>query len=669
MVLPWSITSRPNGVLAWPTCGTAVAPAYTPWQTAYPLFSLDKYGADWADAAVSVTRSGATVPASVTSRGAGNGWPFTFVVNNGTVKRPASDGDPATYDHDEYVITVTGATGAGLPSPLTCVVRVLDVNLAPTAPTTTSFTTAENHFNSFITSLDAGNPDDDTLTYLLATGCSSGSSGNGAFTISGSSLHAASVYNYEAATSYTACIQVTDGRDRGSVIFNVTVDVTNVNEPPTAVSLSSNSVDLANANTLVGRLTAVDPDTGDTLTFAVAAPFAPVTPFSVVGDELHVAAGTRTGTYALNVTARDAVGLMSQASFTITVLDSTPIAEKLFAGSTPTRLADTRAGYGAFPRGVLRGTDTLTLDVGGTRPVALNLAAVFPTAPGFLGLYPCADGYPGTSSINFAPGETVANMALATPDADGLVCVHAYVPGGEVHVVIDRFGDFNPAAGFAGTPPQRRFDSRQGHGKLDAGTTYVLGGLAPGRGAILNLTVTEPEAPGFLTAFPCAAGRPNASSNNYQPGQTHAAMTVVVADAAGTVCVYALAATHLVIDDFGSINTEQAEFVTPVRMLETRSSGRIGQFSKGHGFSVGFPASIGRAVVINVTATNTEAPGFVTAWPCNDPLPTASILNYAAAGTTVPNSVVIQPDTSGRICFWSHAPTDLVIDLQGYLNR
>jgi hypothetical protein len=669
MVYPWSIASRTNGVLAWPTCGTAAAPAYTSWETAYPLFSLDKYGANWATAAVSVTRNGATVPAPVTSRGAGNGWPFTFLVNNGTITRPVSDGNPATFDYDEYVITVTGATGAGLPSPLSCVVRVLDVNLAPTAPTTTLFTTAENRFTSFIATLDAGNPDEDTLTYSLTTGCASGSSGNAAVTISGSSLHAASAYDFEAASSYTACIEVTDGRDDGSVMFNITVDVTNVNEPPSAVSLSSSSVDLANGNTLVGRLTGVDPDAGDALTFTAAVPFTSTPPFIVVGDELHVAAGTRTGTYQVTVTARDAAGLMLQAPFTITVLDSTPSSARLFAGSTPTRLVDTRAQYGAFPRGVLRGTDTLTLDVGGTRPVALNLTAAFPTAPGYLGLYPCADGYPGTSSINFVPGETVANMALATPDEDGLVCVHAYVPGGEVHVVIDRFGDFNAASGFTGTPPQRRFDSRDGHGKLAAGATYVLGGLAPGRGAILNLTVTEPEAPGFLTAYPCAAGRPNASSNNYQPRQTHAAMTVVVADAEGKVCVYTLAPTHLVIDEFGSITTDQAEFVTPVRVLETRASGRIGQFAKGNGFSVNFPASKGRAVVINVTATNTEAPGFVTAWPCSEPLPTASILNYAAAGTTVPNSVVIQPDSHGFVCFWSHAPTDLVIDLQGYLNR
>jgi hypothetical protein len=672
MAFGWSIASRPNGVLAWPTCGTAAAPAYTPWQTTYPLFSLDKDGANWTAATVSVTRNGGGMAAPILSTGGPlgtSGMPFTFLVNNGTVPRPASDGNPATHDYDEYVITVTGATGAGLPSPLSCVVRVLDVNQAPTAPTTTLFTTAENSYNSFIATLDAGNPDDDTLTYSLAAGCSGGSSGNAAVTISGNSLHAASAYDFETANSYTACIQATDGRDDGSVTFNVTVDVTNMNEPPSAVSLSSNSVDLATGSTLVGRLTAVDPDAGDTLTFTAAVPFTNAVPFIVAGDELHVAAGTRTGTYQVNVTARDAGGLMSHAPFTITVVDSTPSSERLFAGQTPTRLVDTRAQYGAFPRGVLRGTDTLTLDVGSTRPLALNLAAVFPTAPGFLGLYPCADGYPGTSSINFSAGETVANMALATPDADGLVCVHAYVPGGEVHVVIDRFGDFNAVAGFAGTPPQRRFDSRDGHGKLAAGATYVLGGLSPGSGAILNLTVTEPEAPGFLTAYPCAAGRPNASSNNFQPGQTHAAMTVVVADAEGKVCVYTLAATHLVIDEFGSIDTQQAEFVTPVRVLETRATGRIGAFGKGHGFSVGFPAAEGRAVVINVTATNTEAPGFVTAWPCSEPLPTASILNYAAAGTTVPNSVVIQPDDFGRICLWSHAPTDLVIDLQGYLNR
>jgi len=44
------------------------------------------------------------------------------------------------------------------------------------------------------------------------------------------------------------------------------------------------------------------------------------------------------------------------------------------------------------------------------------------------------------SNINFVAGQTVANAVVATPDAQGRVCVHAFVP---THVVVDVSGTFS----------------------------------------------------------------------------------------------------------------------------------------------------------------------------------------------------------------------------------
>ena len=72
-----------------------------------------------------------------------------------------------------------------------------------------------------------------------------------------------------------------------------------------------------------------------------------------------------------------------------------------------------------------------------------------------------------------------------------------------------------------------------------------------------------------------------------------------------------------------------------------------------------------QAVALNVTATRTQAPGYVTAWPANTPIPDTSSLNYVAAGRSVPNHVVA-PINGGAVKFYSFGGTDLLVDVMGY---
>src|ERR1700710_1547920 len=60
------------------------------------------------------------------------------------------------------------------------------------------------------------------------------------------------------------------------------------------------------------------------------------------------------------------------------------------------------------------------------------------------------------------------------------------------------------------------------------GTTQWATGLANGE-VVINLTVTNPQAAGFLTAYPCAAGAPNplTSNVNFRAGQTTSTAAVV----------------------------------------------------------------------------------------------------------------------------------------------
>jgi hypothetical protein len=70
------------------------------------------------------------------------------------------------------------------------------------------------------------------------------------------------------------------------------------------------------------------------------------------------------------------------------------------------------------------------------------------------------------------------------------------------------------------------------------------------------------------------------------------------------------------------------------------------------------------AAVLNVTATDTSGPGFVTVFPCGSAVPDASNLNYAA-GTTIANAVTATIGVSGKVCIYTNATTHLIVDLNG----
>lgn len=119
--------------------------------------------------------------------------------------------------------------------------------------------------------------------------------------------------------------------------------------------------------------------------------------------------------------------------------------------------------------------------------------------------------------------------------------------------------------------------------------------------------------------------------------------------------------------------------LTPGRVLETRPGQEtVDGVSAGVGFvaamsEVEVPvagragvASDAVAVVLNVTAVNPEARGFVTMHPCGE-RPLASSLNYAAAGDVVGNEVVAKLSSSGSVCIYTEAGTHLTADVTGYV--
>lgn len=327
----------------------------------------------------------------------------------------------------------------------------------------------------------------------------------------------------------------------------------------------------------------------------------------------------------------------------------------------------------------------------GAEAVVMNVTAVAPTDAGHLTVYPCGT-LPTASTVNYGAGEVVPNGAVVRLDEFGRVCVFTFA---ETDVVIDVTGFVPPGGSPDTVVPARLLDTRAGRGTVDGrfaatgrvepGSVSVIdiagrGGVPSGaEAAVINLTVVDPLAPGHVTVWPCGL-LPTASTVNHSAGQVRSNGAMVRLDDSGRLCVFSRAGAHLVIDVTGYVPAGGGpETTLPARVLETRPgratadghSQATGRMAAGSVTVVqvagrlGVPADASAAVV-NVTAVLPGAAGHLTLFPCGA-VPNASTVNYLP-GQVVANHAVVRLDDSGRVCVFSFAETDLLIDLTGYVR-
>ena len=100
--------------------------------------------------------------------------------------------------------------------------------------------------------------------------------------------------------------------------------------------------------------------------------------------------------------------------------------------------------------------------------------------------------------------------------------------------------------------------------------SIARGTVMVARTAVLNVTVVDPQAWGYLTVFPCGSpGVPDASNVNYVRGQTVPNAVVAPVDGTGEVCIYSYAATHVLVDLSGWF-TDGLTSMVPKRVVDTR---------------------------------------------------------------------------------------------------
>jgi hypothetical protein len=150
----------------------------------------------------------------------------------------------------------------------------------------------------------------------------------------------------------------------------------------------------------------------------------------------------------------------------------------------------------------------------------------------------------------------------------------------------------------------------------------------------------------------------------------------------GKVCVYSHAESNLVVDVNGYVPAGGTpSSLVPARLLESRagvSYKTVDGASQGIGVrragSVTELKVTGRggvpsgavAVMLNVTAVTPSARGYMTVFPCGSPVPVASNLNFAG-GDVVANAVLVKVGVGGKVCVYSHAESNLVVDVNGYV--
>jgi hypothetical protein len=292
--------------------------------------------------------------------------------------------DYETKNSYAVVIRTTDSTGQTFDKSF--IISINDQNEAPTGLALSSTSINENNAaNAVIGMLTATDPDaNSTFTFSIPAGSSH-------FNINGNQLRATNVFNYEAGNSYPVTIRVTDG---GSLTveqtFNITIN--NVNEAPTAIALSSSSINENNApNTVIGTLTTTDTDLANTFTYTITAG---ASDFNINGNQLRATNSFNfeaAASYSVTVQSQDSGGETVSQTFTISVNNGNEAPTLAVGPSTGTLNEDS--------------TLSITLGAGTDVDAGDTLVYHFVTLPqhGAFGALPATSASPLNGTVTYTP--------------------------------------------------------------------------------------------------------------------------------------------------------------------------------------------------------------------------------------------------------------------------
>jgi protocatechuate 3,4-dioxygenase beta subunit len=358
---------------------------------------------------------------------------------------------------------------------------------------------------------------------------------------------------------------------------------------------------------------------------------------------------------------------------------------------TPSRLLDSRIGQG-FTGPATNGT-VIKLPVWGkggvptgASAVIINLTVTQPTASGYVTAYASGGTAPWVSNANFTPGVTVANLSLVPVGAvDGAIALKVATPG-SVHVIADVQGyvvggTVSAAGAVVPVTPARVLDTRTTQhvgtgGTISLTVAGVVGVPADASAVVANITVTGTTGPGYLTAWPAGVARPTSSNVNFVTGQTVPNMAIVKVGANKSISLFnSSGPMDMVVDIQGYVTAGTPTLpgtvqpITPTRVLDTRDGYLPVPGNTGGWVDFDSPdlAKVPQGVLINLTVTEPQAPGWLSAYPDGVARPLVSNLNFTA-GAVVPNlALVALSDGYGDIYNGSTGSVHVVVDVLAYV--
>ncbi|MER5637600.1 PKD domain-containing protein [Kitasatospora sp. NPDC002227] len=325
-------------------------------------------------------------------------------------------------------------------------------------------------------------------------------------------------------------------------------------------------------------------------------------------------------------------------------------------------------------------TPDLAVSASGDGPLGFSFDLTHSTSPWLVTGYQLdyGDGSPKESHDQYHPTSTHVyqrpgdySVTATLTDEGGRTATVKQV----VHAVYGKLG-------FIPITPTRVFDSR----KPDMGgrpqrlapgqsvTLYVptQAGHPHADAAVLNVTAVNPDSAGYLSVYPYGTDRPATSNVNFKAGQTVPNLVTVPTGQNNWITLYNFSGgTDVVVDVMGYYEKDGGSrfgAVAPSRLLDTRKSAAVGPDSstsiqvRG---TAGVPNDA-TAVVLNLTATASDAGSYLTAYASGTGRPGTSNLNFTA-GQTVANQVVVPIGDDGKVSVYNRfGHTHVVADVFGY---
>ena len=364
--------------------------------------------------------------------------------------------------------------------------------------------------------------------------------------------------------------------------------------------------------------------------------------------------------------------------------DVTPLGAKPLSGPDPATFDIDLLGQGGIP--------DVTANV---LAVVVNITVTEPGANGYLEAYgKGAKPVDRTSIINFAPGQTVPNVSIVRPGADGALTIGLFGNGATAQVVVDVFGWFSTSSYTVGdgarlipVTPSRVLDTRDGTNRPGAtplgqketmelqirgvsGVNPPVPGVVPDSpevtGVLLNVVgiTTDPGATAtHLSLFPdpLPAGQdPTTSNVNLAAGVIKANLVFVPVGTDGKVRIFNnQGKTQVVADVVGYMRNHAPETIatetrqgrvvplsSPYRTFDTRLPQWGGPAPLGPGMAEDWSfAEFAGSVAIGVNAVGAQLAviGNLTSASVGRQYPTAVARSFLTAYPPC-----VPPDTSCR---------------------